>query len=182
MVITPSEAMTDDSGRPNFSDIIFLVTLCLAVVAVAWVGQLAYKEGAKTEATKRHGEAWLEWLQKAAANRTQVDFAAAACARSAGKTWGDCQAWLASEEGPFKDQVNAFSGKPLHLGVKCDMVDRGLVGALVIEKLTPTPPGSAVPVVVEPLNASDPITEPLMLRVSVCDKGAGPIKVGETEF
>ncbi len=174
--------MPDRPGRPTFSDTLFLVTLCLAVVAVAWVGQLAYKEGAKTETTKRHGEAWLEWLQKTGPNRAKVDFAVQACARSAGKTWGDCQAWLMSDEGPFQGQVNAFSGKPLNLGVKCDMVDRGLVGALVIERLTPTPPGSAVPVVVEPLNTSDSIAEPLTLRVSVCDKGAGPIKVGETEF
>jgi len=62
------------------------------------------------------------------------------------------------------------------------MVDRGLMGALVLERLTPTPPGSAVPVVVEPLLPTDSIKETLNLRVSVCDKGAYPIKIGETDF
>lgn len=174
--------MLNQSGKPTFADGVFLVLLFLTVLAVAWVGLLAYKEGVKTEITKRHGEAWLEWLQKSASNRAQLDYPIGACARIKGKTWGDCHAWLVSDEGPFKDQINAFTGKPLSFGGKCDMVDRSLVGALVIERLTPTPPGSAVPMVVEPLMASDAIGESLSLRVSVCDKGAGPIKVGETEF
>lgn len=182
VVSTSSEATALHSGRPNFSDGVFLVFLVLAVLAVAWVGQLAYQEGVKTELTKRHGEAWLEWLQQTGPKRAQADFEVAACARAAGKTWAECQTWLTSEAGPFHDQINAFSGKPLTFGAKCDMVDRGLVGALVIERLTPTPAGSAVPVVIEPLNANDSIADAVNLRVSVCDKGAGPIKVGETEF
>ncbi len=182
MVSASSEAPSSQVGRPSFSDGVFLVFLALAVLAVAWVGQLAYHEGVKTELTKRNGEAWLDWFQQTGALRAKADFEVTACARIAGKTWAECLSWLTTEQGPLHEQTNAFSGKPLHLGVKCDMVDRSLVGALVIERLKPTPAGSAVPVVVEPLSASDSIAEPLTLRVSVCDKGAGPIKVGETEF
>ena len=183
MVITrhPSPAASHD-GKPRFSDWVFLTLLVLALGAVVWVGHLAYIEGHKTEQTKRMGEAWLQWIQQAGPQRDQDDFLPRVCARSADRQWGACMNVLVSAEGPLKEQINAFSGKPFALVPKCDFEDRSSVGALVIEKLTPTPPGSAVPFVVSPLGLTDPIDVAVTLKVSVCDKGAGPIKIGETEF
>ncbi|MEY2622594.1 MAG: hypothetical protein RIT26_2414 [Pseudomonadota bacterium] len=182
MVSATPESLPASDGKPTFWDVCFILLLCLAVVGVVWVGHLAYKEGVKTELTKRHGEAWLEWLNKANGVRGDAGFEPQACARAEGRTWGPCLAWLVSAEGPMAAHVNAFTGEPQKLGLKCDMDDRGLVGALVLERLKPTPPGSAVPVVVEALADTDPIKDVLSLRVTVCDKGAGPIKIGETEF
>ena len=179
--IAPDDAAPSD-GKPRLSDWIFILFLLLSVVLVMWVGLLAYRDGVKTETTKRTGEQWLAWLKNAAETRGQPDFQPEACNRADGKNWAQCLAWLTSDQGPMHGHVNAFTREPLMLALKCDMVDRGLMGALVLERLTPTPPGSAVPVVVEPLLPTDSIKETLNLRVSVCDKGAYPIKIGETDF
>jgi hypothetical protein len=182
VVSATPDALPASDGKPTFFDWLFIFALCLSVLAVAWVGYLAYKEGVKTELTKRHGEAWLEWLQKANTQRIKSGDQPPACARADGLTWGQCLSWLKSSDGPMAGQTNAFTGEPLNIGLKCDSADRSLVGALVLERLTPTPPGSAVPLVVEPLVENDSIKVALSLRVTVCDKGAGPIKIGETEF
>ena len=182
VVSATPQLQTASDGKPTFFDWLFILTLCSALVAVAWVGHLAYQEGVKTEQTKRYGELWLEWLKKAGTDRHHAAFEPQACARAEGRTWGACLSWLTSVDGPMASQTNAFTGQPLKIGLKCDMTDRGLVGALVLERLTPTPPGSAVPMVVEPLVEADSIKDAVPLRVTVCDKGAGPIKIGETEF
>ena len=182
VVSATPQLQTASDGKPTFFDWLFILTLCSALVAVAWVGHLAYQEGVKTEQTKRYGELWLEWLKKAGTERHHAAFEPQACARAEGRTWGACLSWLTSVDGPMASQTNAFTGQPLKIGLKCDMTDRGLVGALVLERLTHTPPGSAVPMVVEPLVEADSIKDAVPLRVTVCDKGAGPIKIGETEF
>jgi hypothetical protein len=45
-----------------------------------------------------------------------------------------------------------------------------------------TPLGSAVPMVISPLKEGDAIDGKLQIRVTVCDKGGYPIKIGELEF
>lgn len=159
-----------------------MAVLLAAVVAVAWVGVLAYEEGLKTEQTKRHGEAWLKWLGEASAQRGGADYAVAVCATAPGKSWGECLRWLQGPDGPLSEQRNAFTGEAVRVVAKCDPADRTLVGALSIEKLVPTPPGSAVPTVASALVPDDLIEQKLQLRLAVCDKGAAPIKIGEVEF
>mgnify|MGYP003337414166 FL=1 len=78
--------------------------------------------------------------------------------------------------------INPFFNTPQKLAGACNPSDRSLVGALVLEKLTPPPPGSPVPFVAEALNEGDLITQKLQVRITVCDKGGYPIKVGEVEF
>jgi hypothetical protein len=181
-VTTVPLSTAPDSGKPRFWDWAFLAFLVLALGAVIWVGQLAYHEGVKTEQTKRLGEAWLEWLEKTGAERADPNFSPGPCARVSGQTWGECQKWVTGPEGALRDQINPFDRQALKQGPKCDFRDRTLVGALVLEKLMPTPPGSAVPYVMTPLTGADAIDTPVMIRVTVCDKGAGPIKIGEVEF
>ncbi|MDI9331088.1 MAG: hypothetical protein QM527_07225 [Alphaproteobacteria bacterium] len=149
---------------------------------VVWVGSLAYSEGQKTEQTKRHGEAWLAWLQESNPEREKAEFEPSACSRQTGRTWGGCLQALTDQDLPLTHQINAFTGQPVTWAPKCDFQDRSLVGVLVLEKLNPTPPGSAVPFVVTPMSPSDPIASAMGVRLTVCDKGAGPIKIGETEF
>lgn len=159
-----------------------MAILVAALGAVVWVGQLAYHEGVKTEQTKRLGEAWLDWLLKTGAERNDPALSDGPCSRANSKTWGECHLWVTGPDGPLRDQINPFDQQPIKLAPKCDFQDRTLVGALVLEKLMPTAPGSAVPFVMTPLVSADPINAAVMVRVTVCDKGAGPIKIGEVEF
>ncbi len=182
MVSTVPLSTSNEMGKPRLWDWAFLTVLALSLGAVVWVGQLAYHEGVKTERTKRLGEAWLEWLQSTGADRNSGQGGVAACARTSGLTWGVCQDWVTGPDGPLRAQLNPFDQRPLRLAPKCDFHDRTLVGALVLEKLMPTPPGSAVPHIISPLGSGDAIDAVLNLRVTVCDKGAGPIKIGEVEF
>ena len=81
-----------------------------------------------------------------------------------------------------KDQVNTFFNKPPHFVAACDPKDRSLMGAILLEDLMPTPPGSATPFVASQLLETDPIDYKMQLRLSVCDKGGYAIKVAEFEF
>jgi hypothetical protein len=59
---------------------LFLLLMLLVMVAVTWIGILAYEEGSKTEGTKRNGEAWATWMTEASAKRLDPDYGIAACA------------------------------------------------------------------------------------------------------
>ena len=98
------------------------------------------------------------------------------------RTWGPCLKALTTQGGPLADMVNPFSHKPIALVAKCDMTDRQLAGSLVLEKIQPTPPGSAIPTINSPLAESDPIDQKVQIRITVCDKGAYPIRIAELEF
>jgi hypothetical protein len=173
-----------DSGAPKFWDWLFLILLSCAIVGVAWVGWLAYQEGHKTETIKRHGEAWGEFFASHAAKRGQDDNKIEACSAQADtkNTWGDCYQALVAPGGPMDGLINPFLNIPQKLASACNPADRSLVGALVLEKLTPTPPGSPVPFVAEALTEGDAINQKLQIRITVCDKGASPIRVGDFEF
>jgi hypothetical protein len=96
-------------------------------------------------------------------------------------TWGACLKYLLTET-DFKALINTFSGKPPQFIPACNPADHSLAGEIFIEKMVPTPAGSAVPVVNSPLDLADPIDQKLQLRLSVCDKGAYPLKIAEFEF
>ncbi len=98
------------------------------------------------------------------------------------RTWGECFNALTSPGGALADLRNPFFNKPIEIAVKCDSNDRSLTGALVLEKLTPTPPGSSIPVASAPLSSSDAIDQKIQIRITACDKGAYPIRIAEIEF
>ena len=202
------------SGRPTLTDWIFLVSMAVMLALVAWVGELSYQEGMKTEVTKRNGEAWAQWFTETSAERFKEDFGLQACAggptRATAATsegsvttsneapsadtstvastlapqrnWGECLKYLTTPPGSLAGLRNPFFHEPINIVAKCEPNDRSLVGALVLEKLVPTPPGSPIPFVASPLVESDMIDAKLQVRVTVCDKGAYPIRVAEVEF
>jgi len=98
------------------------------------------------------------------------------------RTWGPCLQALTEKGGPLADMVNPFNKQALALVPKCDMTDRALAGALVLEKIVATPPGSAIPSVNSQLIESDPIDQKMQIRITVCDKGAYPIRIAELDF
>lgn len=185
------------SGAPNLMDKLFLLSLVGVVAFVSWVGYLAYQEGLKIEASKRHGELWLQWLGNASGQRFQPGFEPAACAAvaapaaessepatagPAGAHWGSCYKALTESGGAWADLPNAFSGQAVQLVAKCDKSDMSVAGNFFFEKLTPMPPGSAIPVVSAPLADTDSLDVKVMLRLTLCDKGGDPIRIGEVEF
>ncbi len=96
-------------------------------------------------------------------------------------TWGACFAYLMNE-GEFKAMINPFTNEPPQFVAACNPADHTLAGQIVLEKLTTTPPGSAVPIINSQLVDTDPIDQKLQLRLSVCDKGAYAIKIAEFEY
>ena len=96
-------------------------------------------------------------------------------------TWGECLAFLSTQT-EFKDMRNPFTGKPPVFIPACNPADHSLVGSIVIDKITPNPPGSAVASVTSQLLATDPIADKMQLKIAVCDKGSYAIKIAELEF
>jgi hypothetical protein len=178
---TPAPAV---SGYPNFFDILFLIFLTCVLVCVGWVGVLSHEEGNKNEITKQNGEAWVKWLKDNSEPRLQEDFALESCAASAmeRRRWGDCYTEIMDNVKELKDLKNAFTDEPLLFIAKCDPKDHTTVGNMILEKIVPTPPGSAVPTVASQLVEMDAIDTKVALKMTVCDKGGYPIKVDEFEF
>ena len=104
-----------------------------------------------------------------------------AAAPAAPNTWGTCLEYLTTQT-EFKDMVNPFTGKAPVFITACNPADHSLVGSIVIDKVTPNPPGSAVATVTSQLLATDPIADKMQLKIAVCDKGSYAIKIAELEF
>ena len=184
------------SGKPNSTDMVFLIFMAFMVVAVIWLGEFNFKQGQHIEDAKHNGEAWVAWLTEAGTKRMEAGYEPKACAggvkpekpaegaaanaKLAG-TWGACLEYLQSAS-ELKGLVNSFFKQPLHVVEKCDKSDLSTRGAISFNNLVATPAGSAVPMVVNPLKEEDAIDGKLQIRVTVCDKGGYPIKVGELEF
>jgi len=98
------------------------------------------------------------------------------------RTWGPCFKALSTQGGLLADKFNPFSQKPLVIVAKCDMADRALAGTMALEKSLPTPPGSAIPFIISPFIESDSIEQKMQIRVTMCDKGAYPVRIAEIEF
>jgi hypothetical protein len=173
------------------ADKFFIAFLVLVVAAVTWLGVVNYREAIKTETSKSNGEAWVAWLTETGTTRFEADPQHPACKggvkppadakAGAPGTWGACLAHiLASTD--LKDQINPFFNVAPHFVAACVPSDRTLVGAILLEDLMPTPPGSASPFVATQLIEADPIDYKMQLRLSVCDKGGYAIKVAEFEF
>jgi hypothetical protein len=176
---------------PTSADKLFLAFLVFIVAAVTWLGVVNYQEALKVETAKSNGEAWVEWLTETGTTRFEATAQHPACqggvkpaadakADTPG-TWGACLAHILANTA-LKDQVNPFFNKPPHFVAACDPKDRTLMGAVLLEDLMPTPPGSATPFVASQLLETDPIDYKMQLRLSVCDKGGAAIKVAEFEF
>ena len=196
MAIHNMASSTDQTPKPhnhgtNSADKLFLAFLVVVVAAVTWLGVVNYKEAIKVETSKSNGEAWVEWLTETGTTRFEADSQHPACKGGvkpaadakpgAPGTWGACLAHIL-ETTELKDQINPFFNAAPHFVAACDPKDRTLMGAILLEDLMPTPPGSATPFVASQLLETDAIDYKMQLRLSVCDKGGYAIKVAEFEF
>jgi hypothetical protein len=185
----PSAAQQHQSS--SATDKLFLAFLAFVVAAVTWLGVVNYQEALKVETAKSNGEAWVAWMTETGTTRFEADTKHAACKGGVKPaadakpdtpgTWGACLAHILANT-DLKDQVNDFFNKPPHFVAACDPKDRTLMGAILLEDLMPTPPGSATPFVASQLLETDSIDYKMQLRLSVCDKGGAAIKVADFEF
>ncbi|NDE26044.1 MAG: hypothetical protein EB002_13605, partial [Betaproteobacteria bacterium] len=98
------------------------------------------------------------------------------------RRWGECVKELSESVEPLNKLINPFTNKPVQFVAKCDPKDPLTIGGIFLEKLVPTPPGSAIPVVASQLVEMDAIDTKINLKITVCDKGGYSIKVDEFEF
>lgn len=197
-------------ARMTATDVTFLASMMVLAVGMVLLGRINEAEGLKTERAKANGEAWIKWFSEAGESRFSPDYSLDVCAGSPlfqpkpegaegastpdaanndapavpamRRPWKACFEALMAPGGPMADQVNLFTGAVPLQAAKCEPTDRKIIGAIVIEKVTPTPPGSAVPTVATPLAPSDNIWEKGRVRVTVCDKGGYPIPISEVDF
>ncbi len=173
---------------PNVFDYFFLGFLAVVIILVTWLGIKNYDEAVKTEKAKANGEAWVTWLTENGLERGKDEFKLKGCKAGVKPddeqkvgTWGSCLSEIMAQT-PLKDLSNPFLKTLPKLIPQCISTDRTVIGDMVIEKMVPTPPGSAIPVVISQLTESDSIQDKLQIRISVCDKGGYPIQISELEF
>jgi len=195
MSSAPAQPNSPVPTQPTSTDWLFLLSCALALALVAWLGKMNYTIATKTETAKRNGEAVVTWMQDATAGRFEPGFGVAACAGTAPppagaapasakapNTWGGCLEAILKESN-MKALDNPFrEGIALDFAPACNPDDRSLAGNIVMEKITATPPGSAIATIISPLTPDVVIDQKIQVRLSVCDKGAYAVKVAEFEF
>ena len=195
MSSAPAQPNPPVSTQPTAMDWLFLLSCAVALALVAWFGKMNYTEANKTETAKRNGEAVVTWMQEATAGRFEPDFGVAACAGTAPppagaapatakvpNTWGGCLEAILKESN-MKALDNPFrEGIALDFAPACNPDDRSLAGNIVIEKITATPPGSAIATIISPITPDVVIDQKIQVRLSVCDDSAYAVKVAEFEF
>ena len=178
-----SSTSTKVGTGPTFADWIFILIVIGALALVAYLGEIAFEHAQQTEKSKRNGEALVAWLGSASAERFNPDYPVKACAGGGdpkASTWGACLEHLMANE--FKDMKNPFKGKAPEFIEQCNPADKSLTGEIVLLKMIPTPPGSAIPTVNSLLVAEDSIDQKLQLSIGICDKGSYLVKVADLEF
>ena len=117
----------------------------------------------------------------AAAASEAVPAPAQAVKVAAKPTWGACVDELLTKT-ELKNLRNPFLGQMPKFVTECSSSDRSVIGAIHLDKIMATPPGSAVPTVKSELVRADAIAEKTKIAVTVCDKGGYPIKIDEFDF
>lgn len=168
---------------PTLSDWLFILVVIGAMALVAYLGEIAFEHAQQTEKSKRNGEALATWLGNASTERFSPEYAVKPCAGGGdpkASTWAACLEYLQAND--FKDMKNPFKGKAPEFVEQCNPADKSLTGEIVLLKVTPTPPGSAIPSINSKLAPEDSIDQKLSLSIGICDKGSYFVKVADLEF
>ena len=180
----------------TFVDGLFCLFMVVVFCLVCGLGVFTRAEALKTEATKQNGEALAAWLKAASDARFKPGYVYAACASvgegaapaedaatalAAKSTWGACVDELLTKT-ELKNMRNPFLGQMPKFVTECSSSDRSVIGAIHLDKIIATPPGSAVATVKSELVRTDAIAEKIKIAITVCDKGGYPIKIDEIDF
>jgi hypothetical protein len=171
----------------TLADGVFVAVLVAVFIAVVVLGTYNYQEAAKTETAKREAEAVMAWLESQAPLRDNPDYPVTACgpaletASLLPPTWEACRAYFLSQP-EFRDARNPFSEGPLSVADACVPGKAALRGALVFEKFVPAPDGSQAPPTTPPMPPGELLSKHLSIRVSICNRDAEPVFVGQVDF
>ena len=151
-------------------------------VACAGVSDSAAPAEAAAPAPVASAAAVVAAAEPAAAAASEAVPAPVQAVKVAAKsTWGACVDELLTKT-ELKNMRNPFLGQMPKFVTECSSSDRSVIGAIRLEKIVATPPGSAVPTVKSELARADAISEKIKIAITVCDKGGYPIKIDEFDF
>jgi len=173
------------------SEFLFILTLTGALVLVGFLGRISMQEARRTEAAKEQAVKMVQWFESLSANSEDippslkeqcvaVDPSDKSGSGKSASTWQSCRNALAMEGGPLHGYTNPFSENNAVFNEKCDRKDLATRGGIVVEESLKVPPGQ--PAVFAPIQDGRSLEKDLTLRVTICDKGSFPIKIGETKL
>lgn len=168
-------------------DGIFFLLALAAMVLMGAAALRTWRHATMTELGKAQAEQLQHWMAGADTAGRGEDVVPQACARpqAPGVTspqWGGCAQALLARDGPLGAVRNAFTGASLQFVDKCRPGQADTVGQLMLEKLLPPAPGTALPPTAVPLVESDAIASAIHLRLQVCDAAGYAIHVADLEF
>ncbi len=171
------------AAGPYFSlaDGLFSAFMVVVLVVVSYLGFITYVEGSETEHTKRNAERIVKWLEEAGKARAEgKSVSPEACAKD-GQPWSECLNAMVAESGPFPKLQNVAEVDGLTFAKKCDREHLNTHGSIILEKGTPKPvdPSSFT---FGPMDDAEVIAKDGQLRVVVCGRGFGVIKIGEVKY
>jgi hypothetical protein len=173
------------------SEFLFILTLVGALVLVGFLGRISMQEARRTEAAKEQAVKFVQWFESLSANAGEIPSAIKEQCKTAepgdkgapaagGATWQTCRDALALEGGPLHGYVNPFSAEYAVFNEKCDRKNIATRGAIVVEEALKVPPGQAA--VFAAMQDARQLEKELAFRVTICDKGSFPIKIGEAKL
>lgn len=179
----PSSDGRGQAERPYFSlsDLFFMVIAGALGIGIVQLGFATWVNGRHTESAKANGESIVSWMTEAASKRLSVGDGSVNECSGEEKNWLDCREWLVSSSGPFRGLSNQISPSNKLFSPACDRTQLDTLGAIILEKGVPKPPDGAS-LLYAPLADSEPLNNPLALRLSICGRGFSVIHVAEFTF
>lgn len=173
------------------SEFLFILTFVGALVLVGFLGRISMQEARRTEAAKEQAVKMLQWFESLSTNAGEIssaikdpckagESAEKGAVASGAATWQSCREALALEGGPLHGYVNPFSDEYAVFNEKCDRKNIATRGAIVVEEALKVPSGQ--PAAFAPMQDGRPLEKELAFRVTICDKGSFPIKIGEAKL
>lgn len=173
------------------SEFLFVVTLIGALVLVGFLGGISVQEARRTDAAKERAVKMVQWFESLSANASETTAAIKdqcgvaepvekTASTSVAKTWQACREALALEGGPLYGYVNPFGEENPLFSEKCDRKNISTRGAIIVEESLKVPPG--LPAAFAPIQDGRLLERGLAFRVTICDKGSYPIKIGEAKL
>lgn len=178
-------------GGLALSEFLFILMLVAALGLVGFLGRISLQEARRTDAAKEQAVKMLRWLDSLSANSNDIAPALKAhcvagqpedqsAAVKTGSAWQTCRDALALEGGPLHGYINPFSAEFPVFSEKCDRKNIATRGAIIVEESLKVPPGQTAKFV--PMQAGRLLENGLAVRVTICDKGSYPIKIGEANL
>lgn len=167
-----------DAPAPYFSsgDLGFVILAVLVAALVIRLGYVTYKEGNATEAVKKNGENFAQWLTEQGELRASEQRFAPCTGAEA--TWASCREALLADGGPMHKLKNAANEKNPVFAHDCDRHQANTNGVILLELGTPKPPDGAS-LQYAPLEDTTSLANAAPLRVSICGRGFSVIHIAE---